>query len=431
MEILILLLLMVLNGLFAMSEMAVIFARKVRLQQWAREGKRGARAALELAENPHRLLSTIQVGMTLIGILAGAFGGTTVAQSLEGSLNRMPMFSSYSRMLSVGIVVLGLTYLSVVIGELVPKRMALGNAERIAALVARPLAGLARAAHPLVQFLTGSSEWVLRIFGYRPSAGPSVTEEEIKILIEQGARDGILTDAEKDIVKGVFRLADREVGVLMTPRMEMVCLDAGDPLELTFQKIREHPFSRYPVIQGGLENVLGVVRVKDVLAQMVGGRPWNLQEILLPPLYIPENASALYLLDRFKKSRPHLALVVDEYGDIQGLVTLNDILEAIVGDLGLPELATEAAAIQREDGSWLVDGMMPVDEFKELLQLSALPDEDSHHYQTLGGLVMMQMGRIPKAADVFYWQGLRFEVVDMDGKRVDKVLVSQEKAGGR
>ncbi len=424
MEILILFLLLILNGLFSMSEMAVIFSRKARLQQWAREGNVRAQTALELAENPNRFLSTVQVGITLIGILAGAFGGTTVAQTLEVYLRSLPLLGAYSEVLSLGIVVLVLTYFTIVIGELVPKRMALNNAERIASIMAIPLQWVSKISHPLVLILTTSSEWIIRLMGYQPSQEPSVTEEEIKILIEQGTRDGVFDEAEKDIVKSVFRLADREVGVLMTPRLEIVWLDQDGPEEENRAKIMENPYSRFPVVQGSLDNVLGVVRAKDLLVQGLSGRPMNLKEKMSPPLFIPENAAAMHLLELFKKSRPHLALVVDEYGGIQGLITLNDILESIVGEISSQNQSAEPQAIQREDGSWLVDGMIPIDELKELLELSRLPEEGSGHYQTLGGFMMMQMGRVPKPSEYFHWGDLRFEVVDMDGKRVDKVLIT-------
>ncbi|MCJ7833328.1 MAG: hemolysin family protein, partial [Deltaproteobacteria bacterium] len=421
MEILIIFLLMILNGLFSMSEMAVIFSRKARLQQWAKAGNTRAQTALDLAENPNRFLSTIQVGITLIGILAGAFGGTTVARSLEVYLKGIPFLKGYSEALSLGVVVLGLTYLSIVIGELVPKRLALNNAERIASVMAVPLRWVSAVAHPVVLVLTVSSELILKLFGYQPSKEPSITEEEIKILIDQGTRDGVFDETEKDIVKSVFRLADREVGVLMTPRLEIVWLDQDAPVEENRTKIMENPYSRFPVVQGSLDNVLGVVRAKDLLVQGLSGRLMDLKEKMSPPLFIPENAPAMHLLGLFKKSRPHLALVVDEYGGIQGLITLNDILESIVGEISSPDRSTEPQIVQREDGSWLVDGMIPIDEFKEFFGLGQLPDEGSGHYQTLGGFMMMQMGRVPKSAEHFKWEDLRFEVADMDGKRVDKV----------
>ncbi|MFH0787929.1 MAG: hemolysin family protein [Pseudomonadota bacterium] len=425
MEILIIFLLMICNALFAMSEMAVVASRKVRLQQWANQGNTRAQVALDLAQSPNRFLSTIQVGITLIGILAGAFGGTTVARSLEGYLKGVPYLRGYSEVLSLGIVVLGITYLSIVLGELVPKRLALNNPERIASAIAVPLRLLATITHPVVQVLTISSEGVLKLLGYQPSREPPITEEEIKVLIEQGTQAGVFAEKEKDIIKSVFRLADREVGVLMTTRLEIVWLDLNAPIEENRVKIMDHPYSRFPVAQDNLDNVLGVVRAKDLLDQGLSSRIMDLKEKMTPPLFVPENAPALHLLELFKKSRPHLALVVDEYGGIQGLVTLNDILESIVGEISSQNQPAEPQAVQREDGSWLVDGMVPVDEFKEIFDLVRLPGEGSGHFQTLGGFIMMQMGRVPRAADHFEWEGLRFEVVDMDGKRIDKVLISK------
>jgi putative hemolysin len=427
MEMIIILLLILCNGLFVMSEMAIVSSRKTRLQQWANEGNSRAKIALELAQSPNRFLSMIQVGITLIGILSGAFGGTTIAHSLEIYLAGFPSLKAYSHPIALGLVVLGITYLSIIIGELVPKQLALGHPERIASALAASLKKAAILTHPALQILTLSSEGILRIFGHKPSQEPPVSEEEIKILIDQGTQEGVFAQAEKDIVKSVFRLADREVGVLMTPRLDIIWLDLNDPYEENRKKIIENPFNRFPVAKGGLDEVIGVVRAKDLLVQALSGQSLVPEEKMSPPLYIPENAPAMLLLDLFKKQRPHLALVVDEYGGIQGLVTLNDILESIVGDIAPQDQGAETTVTLREDGSWLVDGMIPIDEFKDLFGLSELPEEESGHFQTLGGFIMMQMGRIPAPADYFKWGDLRFEVMDMDGKRVDKVLISQEK----
>jgi magnesium and cobalt exporter, CNNM family len=424
MEILFILLLMILNGLLAMSEMAMVSSRKTRLQQWAREGNPRARIALDLSKFPNRFLSTIQVGITLIGILAGAFGGRTIAGSLEPFLRSVPIIGGHSQAMAVALVVLGLTYLTIVVGELVPKRLALSHPERIASTVAAPLRLLSFLSYPLVQVLTYSSELVLKLLGHRPSQEPPITEEEIKVLIEQGTQAGIFDEKEKEIVKSVFRLADREVGILMTPRMEIVWLDVEASFEENRNKIINNPFARFPVAQGGLDNILGVVRAKDLLVQQLSDHSWDLKEKMSPLLIIPENAPAMHLLELFKKSRPHLALVVDEYGGIQGLVTLNDILESLVGEIRSQDQGEGPSAVMRDDGSWLVDGLMPIDEFKELIGLRRLPEEGSGNYQTLGGFVMMQMGRVPQQAEHFEWNGLLFEVAAMDGKRVDKVLVS-------
>ena len=423
MEAIIILVLILLNGLFSMSEIAVVYSRKVRLQQMALNGNASAQKALDLANAPDRFLSTVQIGITLVGIGAGAFGGVTIAGKLSASLEALPVIGVHHQVVSLALVVLVITYLTIVLGELVPKRLAMTHPETIAAAVAPLMRLLALIALPAVRLLSLSSNLVFKVLGIPKSTDPPVTEEEIKILIEQGTKAGIFDETEKDIVKSVFRLADREVRILMTPRRDMVWLDLDEGGEANHRKIVESPFSRFPVAQGSLDNVLGIVRAKDALAYCLSERGLDLKAVLKPALFVPENLPALHLLENFKKSRPHLALVVDEYGGIQGLVTLNDILEAIVGDMPTPGRLQEHGAQQREDGSWLLDGLMPVDEFKELFQLKKLPEEETGIYQTLGGFMMAQLGRVPEPADHFEWQGMRFEVMDMDGKRVDKVLV--------
>lgn len=423
MEAVIILALILLNGLFSMSEIALVFSRKVRLQQMALSGNHAAQKALDLANAPDRLLSTVQIGITLIGILAGAFGGATIAGNLSDHLKALPVIGVYHHGISLVLVVLVITYLSVVLGELVPKRIAMTHPEAIAVAVAPLMRFLALIGLPAVRLLSLSSNLVLKILGVRKSTEPPVTEEEIKLLIEQGTQAGVFVEAEKELVKSVFRLADREVRILMTPRRDMVWLDLDDGGEINHRKIVESPFSRFPLAQGSLANVLGIVRAKDALAYGLSEQGLDLKAVMKPPLFVPENLPALHLLENFKKSRPHLALVVDEYGGIQGLVTLNDILEAIVGDMPTQGRPLESGAKQRADGSWLVDGLMPVDEFKDLFQIKKLPEEETGNYQTLGGFMMNQLGRVPEPADHFDWQGMRFEVMDMDGKRVDKVLV--------
>ena len=423
-EMLFVFLLILANGLFAMAEIAILSSRKVRLQQRANEGDLRARAALELAETPNRFLSTVQIGITLIGILAGAYGGATIAHELAAQLERISFLAPYSHAISLGVVVLGITYLSLILGELVPKRLALNSPERIACALATPMRLVAVLAFPAVRLLSLSTEVVLRLLGVQPTAEPPVTEEEIKILIEQGTQAGVFEAAEQDMVERVFRLGDRHVGVLMTPRTEIVWLDVEDSSEQIQSRITSTVHSRFLVAQGALDQVLGIVHAKDLLARSLEGQPFDLKACLRQPLFVPESMRALKVLELFKQSGTHLALVVDEYGGIEGLVTLNDILEAIVGDLPSIDEAAEPPVVQREDGSWLLDGMLPVDEVKELFQLAQLPEEETGTYQTLGGMVMSHLGRIPSAADHFEWAGLRFEVIDMDGHRVDKVLVA-------
>ncbi len=422
-ELIIVFLLVFLNSLLALSEMAIVAARKTRLQQRAKEGEKGAQTALSLAEEPTRFLSTIQIGITLVGILSGAFGGATIASEIASALASINWIAPYSEAIGIGIVVLGITYLSLVIGELVPKRIALNNAERIAARVAPPMKALARITTPLVSLLSFSTEQILRLLGVKPSMEPAVTEEEVKLLIFEGARLGIFEEVEKEIVARVFRLGDRKVSSLMTYRTDIVWLDINEPVEDVLQKISHSGFSLFPVCKGVLDDLLGIVEVKDVFIQCQECQTPDIQSILRPALIVPEAMSALELLDRLKGRKDHSALVVDEFGGITGLVTLTDLLEAIVGDIPALEGEAEAEVVRREDGSLLLDGMLPIDEVKDLLELDQLPEEEEIRYETLSGLIMAQLGRIPESGDHFDLQGLRFEVVDMDGYRVDKVLV--------
>jgi putative hemolysin len=407
-----------------MSEMAVVSARKSLLQQWAEAGDAKARTALELANAPNQFLSTIQIGITLIGILAGAFGGATIARDFSAWLDDVPLLAPYSRALSLAIVVTITTYLSLIVGELVPKRMALNNPERLAAALASPMRALSRVAYPVVHLLGRSTEFVLRMLGMKPSTESPVTEEEIRALIEEGARAGTLEEAEREMVERVFRLGDRRIGAVMTPRPEIIWLDRNAPPEAIRGTITRSAHSRFLVAQGSLDNVLGVVHAKDLLVHSLGEQAVDLTTTLQQPLYVPESMRAVKVLELFKQSGTHIALAIDEYGGIQGLVTPNDILESIVGDLPTAGEVAEPLALQREDGSWLLDGMLPVDEFKALFHLGPLPGEEQAVYHTVAGFVIMQLGRIPTAADCFEWEGLRIEVVDMDGNRVDKVLVT-------
>jgi putative hemolysin len=421
-EALVIFLLIILNGVFAMSEIAVVSARKTRLEQWANEGDGRARAALELANSPNQFLATIQIGITLIGILAGAFGGATIARAIAIGLDEIPMVAPYSRPVSLAIVVLIITCLSLIVGELVPKRLALNSPERIASTMATPMRALARLASPIVYVLDRSTDAVLRVLGMRPIVEAPVTEEEIRALIAQGTQAGMFDEAEQEMVERVFRLGDRRVGAVMTPRTEIVWVDSDALPEEIQQTIAQSTHSRILVAQGSLDDVLGVVHAKELLLPLLRGEPLDLAAVLRQPLYVPESMRALEVLELFKQSATHIALVIDEYGGVQGLLTPSDILEAIVGDLPEPGEQVDPLAVQREDGSWLLDGMLSIDDFKELFHLGRLPDEDQGVYQTLAGFVIMQLGRIPVVSDHFEWGGLRIEVVDMDGNRVDKIL---------
>jgi putative hemolysin len=426
-EISIIFLLILANAVFSLSEMAIVSSRKVRLQQLINQGDKRAKAALELAESPNHFFSIVQVGIILINILNGVFGGATLAKRLGvvvSQIKFIPYVSAYSEPISFGIVVLLITYFALIIGELVPKRVALNNPEKIALLIAVPMRFLAKLALPIVHLLSLSTDAVLKILGIKPSLEPQVTEEEIKILIEQGTEAGTFEEAEQDMVERVFRLGDRPVSYLMTPRPDIVWLDLADSPEENRQKMIENGYSRYPVCQEELDHVLGVIPVVDLLARSLSNEPFDLTMGLRQPVFIPESTRGLKVLELFKQTVTHMALVVDEYGVIQGLVTLNDIMSEIVGDVSASLAGDEPQAIQREDGSWLVDGMLSVEEFGDLFNISRLDMEEHGNYQTLGGFIITHLGRIPATADHFEWRNMRFEVVDMDGNRVDKILIT-------
>lgn len=423
-EILLIFLLLLLNGVFAMSEIAIISSRKARLEHKAEGGDAAARAALDLANSPNRFLSTVQIGITLVGILAGALGGATLAERLAAWLGKIRGLEQYSAGLAFAIVVLLTTYFSLVIGELIPKRLGLLNPERVAIAVAKPMRFLSRLAAPAVKILSVSTDLGLRLLGASASKEPPVTEEEIKILMEQGTRVGIFEAAEQDMIEGVFRLNDRPIDSIMTPRTEIEWLDLDETNQEILQEIRQSRHTRFPVAQDNLDNVLGMLSAKDFLEKMLLGEDFKLTDLLEPPLFVPDSMSTLKTLERIKDAGVHEALVLDEYGGLLGMVTLFDILRAIVGELPGPGDELEPQAVRREDGSWLLDGLLSIDEVKELLEVDSLPDEERIGYQTLGGFVMSQLGRIPSAGQQFEWNGMRFEIVDMDGRRVDKVIVS-------
>lgn len=421
-EILLILLLALFNGVLAMSEIALVSARKVRLRQRAENGDRGARVALELAASPGRFLSTVQIGITLVGILAGAFGGATLAEKLGERIARVPLLTPYSEAIGLGIVVVGITYISLVFGELVPKQIGLNSPEKIATFLARPLRLLSKVSAPAVFVLDGSTRLILRLLGTRPSDEPPVTEEELKHLLRQGTRAGVFEEGEQDIVARVLRLGARRVGELVTPRRAVVALDVDAPAEVNQAKIAESGHFFFPVFEGVPDRVLGLISVKDLWAGGLAGEPPDLRALLTEPLYLPEGMSALRALERLRETGSHLALVLDEYGGIEGLVTLYDVLQAIVGEMP-SSVRNEPMAVQREDGSWLLDGLIPISDMEEILDIAAADAGDLEEFQTLGGFVMGRIGRIPESGDHFEWRGLRFEVVDMDDRRVDKVLV--------
>jgi putative hemolysin len=422
-EILILIGLILVNGFFAMVEMAVVSARKARLQQDAEKGSRGARTALATAEEPTRFLSTVQIGITSVGILAGVFGGATIAEELSLVFEKYSRLAPYSETLGAAIVVIIITYLTLVLGELVPKRLALNNSEKIAVATAPFMQGLSRLSTPLVSILSASTDAVLRVLGVKPSDEPSISEEEIKIMIELGTDTGVFEVTEHDILERVFRLNDRPISSLMTSRLEIDWLDVENSIEENMRKVIASGHSNFVVCKGNLQNIVGIARTKDLLAQYAQGKPVTLTTSAQLPPIVPEKMKALDAVELMRNEKSPFVMVMDEYGTIEGMFTFTDVLEAIVGDIpGMDEMGEEPEATRREDGSWLFDGRMAVDDLQVILDLDELPAKDSD-YDTVGGLVMSQLRRIPETGDYLDWKKLRFEVVDMDGHRVDKVLV--------
>ena len=419
---LIVLALIIANGVFAMSELAVVSARKVRLEQAARQGDRSAQAALKLAKRPDNFFSTVQVGITLISIFSGAFGGPALSGPVAVLLSKIPPVAAYAEQLAFVLVVATITYLSLILGELVPKQLALTMPEAIAKIIARPMAALSWLAAPVVALLSFSTNLVVRLLNVQADDGPSITEAEIRAFIQQGTEAGTIEATEREIMERAIRLGDRRITAIMTPRPEITWLNLEDTAEENQRKIMASRHRRLPVCQGSLDNNLGLISVNSLLSGALSQKPLDLTVGLEQPLVVPEISRSLPLLEQFKRSRVHTALVVDEYGTIQGLVTLWDILEALVGDAPAIDEPSDKPR-QREDGSWLLDGMMNIEEVYHCLQLGDFSDKTASYY-TLGGLVIHQLGRIPKAADRFEWQGFTVEVVDMDGNRVDKVLVT-------
>jgi putative hemolysin len=426
-QILIILLLILLNGFFAMAEMALISARAARLEPLAEDGDKAACTVLELAKNPKRMLSTVQVGITLIGILNGAFGGVTLGDEVAGLLARVPWLERYSVELGLLLVVVPITYLSLVVGELIPKQVALQEPEKLARFTARPMKALAWLMRPVISLLNGSTTLGMKLLGLSSSNRPTMTEDELKSVIEEGTRSGVLEESEQDIVEGVLRFGGRTVDAIMTARIDITWLDLNDPFEVNLKKVRENPRNLFPACIDNLDEVQGILLAKDVLAVALEKERPDLQILVQPVLYAPESMAALRLLEEFKRTGHRAALVLDEFGGVLGMVTPTDVLESIVGDFSETEGEEETSVIQRADGTWLMDGLLRVDELKEILDVDSLPDEERVGYQTLGGMVMSCLGSIPVSGQSFEWKDLRFEVVDMDGKRVDKVLVTSNR----
>ena len=422
-EILIILILVFANGIFAMTEIAIVSSRKARLEKHAADGSDGAKAALELANDPTPLLSTVQVGITLIGIFTGAYGGATIAQALVVYLRPLPVVGPYAASVSMALVVTAITYVSLIIGELVPKRIALNNPEPIAIVIARPMRFLSKVFMPMVKLLSISTDFALKIAGIKKPTDAGVTEDEIKIMLAEGTLMGTFEETEKDIVDRVFRLGDMRASALMTPRTQIDWLDLERDNEYLWNVITESSHSKLPVARGSLDEIVGIVYVKDLLDSRCSDK-LPIEENVEQPLFVPRSLRAFKLLEQFQQSGTHVAFVMDEFGGTMGLVTLHDILEHLVG--GLPEEDDDDKSIvKRDENSWLIDGLLPIEDFKDFFDFDEMPGEDKDHFQTLGGFVTSFLGYMPKTGEKFEWAGLRFEIVDMDRMRIDKVIVTK------
>ena len=426
MEIAILFALIFLNGLFAMSEIALVTARKVRLQKLIDEGDSGAAAAVKLGEDPTRFLSTIQIGITSIGVLNGIVGEAALAAPLASWLERLGVPLPYGGYAATGLVVVLITYFSIVVGELVPKRIGQSYPETFARLVARPINFLALATKPFVLLLSTSTRTLLRLLGVKETSGSPVTEEEIHAMLVEGTTAGVIESHEHTMVRNVFRLDDRQIGSLMVPRTDVVCLDIDAPFEDNLQRIEESDHARFPVVRGGMDNILGVINARQWLSRTLRdkARGGLADQPLQTALYVPETITGMELLDNFRLSDVHMAFVIDEYGEVQGIVTLQDLIEAITGEFQ-PRDPETSWALQREDGSWLLDGHIPVPELKDRLNLDSVPEEERGRYHTLSGMIMLLTGRLPKVTDTVQWEDWKLEVVDMDGKTIDKILATR------
>lgn len=428
MEIVVILLLLLGNGYLALSEIAIVSARRLRLQHRAERGDAAARAAITLAESPTKFLSTVQVGITLIGILSGAYGGATIAEELATVFAGYPAVASYSEGIGVGIVVVAISYLSVIIGELVPKRIALSNPERFAALVARPMTRLSRLAAPAVITLEYTSDFVIRLLRLPKGGGAAVTEADVAAMIAAGTAAGVFDPIERRIVERAFRLDDDPVASMMTPRTEIVWLDINNPPDTHYELIRQHPYSRFPVCDGSLDRILGIVNVRDIwLAQQeVSGGAIDLRSLIRQPLFVPDRSPALNVLEQFQNTGTHIAIIIDEHGGVDGLLTLNNILTFLVAPAaGAASRQEEAAVVRRTENSWLVDGAVSLGNFYAGIGMDDPNGDKPRAYHTVAGLVMAVLGRIPATGDRIDVGPLSLEVADMDGFRVDKVLVTR------
>lgn len=423
MDVVLLAFLIIVNALFAMSEMALTASRKARLQVMVETGDAGAKAAMQLHDDPTKFLSTVQIGITSIGVLNGIVGDAAFSVPFALWLERtFGVHDKAAEITATAMVVVVITFLTIIFGELVPKRLGQMYPEAVARLVAQPMNWLSAAARPFVRLLSFCTEGTLGLMGIRGGPNRSVTEEEIAASLEEGLDAGVIEAQEHQMVRNVFRLDDRQVGSMMIPRGEIIWLEATAPADVVLKVIAADEHSRYPVCRGGLDDVVGVVSAQSLLQQAIGGAGLDITARLQPAVFVPETLSGMELLDQFRASSAQLVFVVDEYGEVQGMITLRDVLEAITGEFTTP--SDDAWAVRRDDGSWLFDGLIPVPELKDRLDLKDLPEEGRGRYNTLAGMVMLLLGRLPRTTDSVEWGGWRFEVVDLDGKRVDKVLAS-------
>jgi putative hemolysin len=429
-EIIGILLLLVANGVFAMTEIAVVSARKSRLRRLADEGDDRARLALDLVHSPNCFLSTVQIGITLVGVMAGAFGGATIAEKIRDALRPVPVLAPYGEAIGLTLVVVAITYFSLVLGELVPKRIGLNNPERISMAMARPMHRLSVIAGPVVNFLSTSTDALLWVLGFKPAKNATITEDEIKVLVREGLRSGVFQKAETDMVESVLMLDTLTVREIMTPRAKILFLKTNDSHETAWQKIVASAHSNFPVYEGNRDNVVGIISVKAIYANLAVGTPTRIRDLMTKPLIVPVTQAVIQLLETFKQTGKHIALVTDEFGGIVGLATLNDVMEAIVGDFPSPEERLRPKAKQRDDGSWLVDAMIEIEKLEKILPGLTFGDEESKDYQTLAGFAVKTLGHVPKEGETFESQGYIFEILDMDRHRVDKVLVTSARDGG-
>ena len=414
--------LIIINGLFSMTEIAVVSSRSVRLARAAEGGSKGAAAAMDLQLKPDRFLSAVQIGITLVGILSGAFGGAMLSGEVAGLIATVPALEPYAASIAFGLVIVVITYFSLVIGELVPKNIALAMPEKIATIFSRPMKAVSSFTAPIVWILSGSTRFILGIFRIGQTNESGITEDEIKAHIAHGTEIGVLEEVEQELIESIIRLDDQRVTAVMTPRLKIEWLDVEEGLEINIKELAETRFSRLPICRGDLDEVIGVAKARDILTQVLAGQDLDLEAIAKEPVFVPETMSALELLEKFKGAGNSLALVIDEFGSVTGLVTLNDILEEIVGDLPAGGVVRQSVTV-RDDGSMLIDGQISMMEVAELLKLRNLPEDEHEAYHTLAGFVLARLERVPAEGDSFEWDGIQFEVMDMDGRRVDKVLV--------